>query len=78
MKKESIKFNRGWCFALVNGRLVEIFFDEEHGIYGHCYVKKEEYSKREQRMIHSDIKKYQFLYRKGCYTVKPEEQKNEI
>ena len=41
-----------WSFAIINGRLAEIFFDEMHGkikrrrrikISGHCYVKKEEY-----------------------------------
>jgi hypothetical protein len=70
MGKENIKFNSGWCFALVNKRLAEIYFDEKHGTYGHCYVKREEYSKREQKMIDSDIKKYQFVYRKGYYTDK--------
>lgn len=67
IKKESIKFNDGWCFAIVNGRLSEIHFDKKYGIYAHCYVKREEYNKREQKMIESDIKRYQFVYRKGYY-----------
>jgi len=62
-----IKFNSGWCFAIVNRCLAEIFFDKKYGIYGHCFVKREEYSKREQRMIDSDIGKYQFIYRKKYY-----------
>ena len=67
MKKESLKFNDGWCFAIVNGRLAEIYFDKKYGIYGYCYVKKEDYTKKEQKMINSDIKKCQFTYRKGYY-----------
>lgn len=67
MKKEIIKFNNGWCFAVVNGRLSEIYFDKKYGIYGHCYVKREEYTKKEQKMITADIKKYHFVYRKGYY-----------
>ena len=64
MAKREIKFNNGWCFAVVNGRLAEIHFDKKYGIYGHCYIQREEYSKREQRMINSDIEKYQLIYRK--------------
>jgi len=58
-----------WCFAIVNGRLAEIFFDKKkkNGIWGHCYVKREKYSKAEQKMIDSDIKKCKFTYRKGNY-----------
>lgn len=61
------KFNSGWCFAIVNGRLAEIFFDKKYGIYGHCYVKREEYSKKEHTMIDFDITKHQFIYRKKFY-----------
>lgn len=57
-----------WCFAIVNGRLAEIHFQRKYGIYGHCYVEREEYSKREQKMIDADIKKCRFVYRKGYYT----------
>jgi len=67
MDKKKVKFNDGWCFAIVNGRLAEIYFDKKYGIYGHCYVKKREYTKRERKMIDSDIKKYRFIYRKGYY-----------
>lgn len=56
MGKKDAKFNSGWCFAIVNGRLAEIHFHKKYGIYGHCYVKREEYNKREQKMIGADIK----------------------
>ncbi len=61
------KFNNGWSFAIVNGRLAKIHFDKKYEIWAHCYVKRNEYSKSEQRMIDSDIKKYQFAYRKSYY-----------
>ncbi|MBI2591726.1 MAG: hypothetical protein HYW34_03560 [Candidatus Brennerbacteria bacterium] len=62
------KFNNGWCFAIVNGRLAEIYFQKKYGAYGHCYVKRKKYrSKKEQKMIDADIKKFQFIYRKGYY-----------
>lgn len=66
MKK--VKYNDGWSFAKVNGRLAEIHFDKKYGVYAHCYVNRKEYNgKREQKMIDADIKKYQFIYRKGYY-----------
>lgn len=52
--------------VIVNGRLAEIHFDKKYAI-AHCYVTREEYSKREQKMIDADIKKYRFIYRKGYY-----------
>lgn len=76
--KRKPKFNSGWCFAIVNGRLAEIFFDKKYGIYEHCYVKREEYNKKEQRMIDSDIKKYQFVYRKGYYVDKMRGTKQKV
>ncbi len=68
MKPEKkLKFNDGWCFAIINGRLAEISFHKKYGIYGHCYVRRGEYGKREQKMIDADIKKCRFIYRKGYY-----------
>ncbi|MFA4890171.1 MAG: hypothetical protein WC587_00840 [Candidatus Paceibacterota bacterium] len=67
MKNNSVKFNDGWCFATVNGRLAEIYFDKKRGIFAHCYIDKKEYNKSEQKMIASDIKKYKFVYRNGYY-----------
>jgi len=78
MKKEVTKFNNGWCFAVVNGRLAEIYFDKKYGIFGHCYVEKNDYSKREQRMINSDIKKYQFIYRRKYYIDKKRRIKQRV
>ena len=66
-KKNNIKFNDGWCFAIVNGRLAEIHFKKKYGIWAHAYMKRSEFSKKEQKMIDSDIKKCQFSYRKGYY-----------
>ena len=68
MKKEPIQWNDGWCFAMVNGRLAEISFRKGYGIWGYCYVRREEYTKREQRMIDADIKTCRFTYRKGWFT----------
>lgn len=71
MSTTTIKKNKvdkdGWCFAIVNGRLAEIYFCKKYGIHGHCYVKKEEFSKREQKMIEDDTKKCGFAYRDGFY-----------
>jgi hypothetical protein len=44
-----------WCFALVNNKLSEIFFD--HGkngqplMRGHCYVKIEEYKTKKRKEV---------------------------
>ena len=63
----------GWSFALINGRLAEIFFEREDDekepkMQGHCYVSADEYTtKREKKYIEQDTKKYQFSYRKGVY-----------
>jgi len=67
MQDSKVKFNDGWCFAVVNGRLAEIYFKEKYGIYAHGYIERKEFDKREQKMIDADIRKYQFFYRKGCY-----------
>ena len=50
----------GWCFAKVNNRLAEIFFERKGKklvFYGHCYVDESEYkTKRDKQWINSDIK----------------------
>lgn len=60
-----------WCFAIVNNKLAEIYFDETKKgpkFRGHCYVKKEEYkTKNEQKYIKEDTAKFRFVYRKGGY-----------
>ncbi len=63
-----------WCFALINGKLAEIFFSKKRNtIYmtGHCYVKRGGYkTKREQKMIDSDIKKCQLTYKNKIFSDK--------
>jgi hypothetical protein len=77
MKKKSSRgdIDSAWSFALVNGRLAEVFFKikkEKTIIDGHCLVKREGYTtKYEQRMIDNDTKKYKLTLRKGVYTRQP-------
>lgn len=63
-----------WCFALVNNKLAEIYFDKTKNgptIWGHCYVKKFDYkTKRERRMIKEDTAKAVFVYRNHKYANK--------
>ncbi len=61
-----------WCFAIVNNKLAEIYFDENKDgkpkIFGHCYVKKEEYkTKQEQKWIEQDTKRVKAVYRNKKY-----------
>ncbi|MFH1182707.1 MAG: hypothetical protein V1690_00390 [Candidatus Moraniibacteriota bacterium] len=73
MKRKVSKNENGsmWCFAIVNGKLSEIYFDKNKKgkpeIHSHCYVKRNEYSKKEQKMIDIDIKKHHFTWRNGIY-----------
>ena len=77
--KNNKKFNDGWCFDIVNGRLAEIHFKKGLGIWAHAYVKRSEYkTKVEQKMINVDIKKCVFSYRKGCYYDKIRKIKNKV
>ena len=61
----------GWSFAIVNGKLAEIYFEKIKGklvFNGHCYVKRSEYkTKKEQKYIDQDTKTYNFVFRKGKY-----------
>lgn len=63
--------NMNWCFAIVNGKLAEIFFDRKGGrrvITAHCYVKKSEYkTAREKKWILSNTKKFRFIWRNKKY-----------
>jgi len=60
-----------WCFAIINGKLGEIFFNKSTNgqpkIHSHCNIKREEYSKKAQKMIDTDIAKYRFTYQKGKF-----------
>ena len=62
------KNHDGWCFAIINKRLAEIYFSEKHGIWSHCYVKPEKYTtKQEKKWIKEDTERNQFSFRKGYY-----------
>lgn len=65
---KKVKYNDGWYFAIVNGRLAEIHFNKKYGVYAHGYVERSDFkSNREQKMIDTDIKKYKLTYRNGYY-----------
>lgn len=61
-----------WCFAIVNNRLAEIFFnDKDRQIFSHCYVKMSEYkTKKEKGRIRQDTAKVSLTYRDGKYAKK--------
>ena len=61
-----------WCFAIVNNKLAEIFFDKnkngQNEISAHCYIEKEDYkSKQEQKWIKQDTKRVKLVYRNKKY-----------
>ncbi|MEK7168981.1 MAG: hypothetical protein AAB778_03145 [Patescibacteria group bacterium] len=60
-----------WCFAKVNGKLAEIYFEKKRGkneIYGHFYAKKSEYeTEEEQKWIEEDTEKFNFLFKNNKY-----------
>lgn len=65
-----------WCFAIVNNRLAEIYFDKRKTgsvkITGHCYVRREEFkTKKEQKMIDKDVAKVKVVYRNKKYRLIP-------
>ncbi len=71
--KNPFKGETGWCFAIVNGRLGEIFFDVGggvKGIHGHCYINRDEYNIKERKEIDADIKKHILIYRNKKYSEK--------
>jgi hypothetical protein len=63
-----------WCFAIVNGKLAEIYFDKKNNkskIWGHCYVKTSEFTiKKELNQIKKDTEKFKFVYRNKIYMAK--------
>jgi len=69
MKSKNVKYPdfSGWCFAVLNSKLAEIYFDKKKNVWGHCFVKRSEYTKREQKMIDADIKKVRFVYKNRKY-----------
>ena len=63
-----------WCFAKINGRSGEIYFDKNKNdrvkIIGHCYVKKEEFkTKGELRDFDQETKKFKIIYRNRKYKI---------
>lgn len=61
-----------WCFAKINGRTAEIYFDvgkDKHPkIRGHAYVCPEEFTtKKEQQLLREETERFRFSYRKGAY-----------
>ena len=61
-----------WCFALVNNRLEEIFFDKtpkgKTKILGYYYINRRDYkTKKEQKWIKEDTARVRLTYRKGKY-----------
>jgi hypothetical protein len=68
----------GWCFALVNSRLAEMYFDRvknhQPEIWAHCYVKKEEFkTKTEQKQIAKDIEHLKIVHKNKKYYRKTDE-----
>ena len=64
-----------WCFALINNKLAELFFDKTSKgkvkIQGFCYVDRREYkTQKERRWIKKDTEKVRLIYRKGKYISK--------
>jgi len=61
-----------WAYALVNGRLADIYFEKGKGtkaIFGHGYLDKikSRWSKEDKALMKKDIQKNRFTYRKGKY-----------
>ena len=60
-----------WCFAKVNNKLVEIYFEKSKDklkILGHAYVDSKEYkTKKEQLWIREEATKFKFIFRNGQY-----------
>jgi hypothetical protein len=65
-----------WCFAIVNNRLAEIYFENDDKkkkttVWTHCYVKRNEFTtKKELREIDQDTKRNRFIFRNKKYTRK--------
>lgn len=61
-----------WCFAIVNNKLAEIYFDKTKGnrikIWSHCYINKKDFkTKQEHKWIRDDIKRMKVIYRNKRY-----------
>ena len=62
----------GWCFALVNNRLAEIYVDQsktsQMKIRGHCYVDKSEGQRASMPQTHGKRKLFEVRYLPGLFT----------
>lgn len=47
-KKNNIKCKDGWSFAIVNGRLAEIHFANNFGVWAHAYVKRSSFKTKSE------------------------------
>lgn len=60
-----------WCFAKVNNRLAEIYFERKGNkirFHGHAYVNRSDLrTKKEGKCIDKDVSKYNFVYRNRGY-----------
>ncbi len=61
-----------WCFAIVNGKLSEIYFNKnkkgDMKFIGFCHVNKSDYrTKMEKKYILEDTAKFKFTYRNNVY-----------
>lgn len=60
-----------WCFATVNKKLAEIYFEEKNGkikFLGHCYADEKDFrSKEDKEFIKKDTANLKLVYRKGKY-----------
>ncbi len=69
-----MKDMNNWGFASVNGKLAEIFFERNGNtvcLTGYCYVKRKDYkTKREQKKIADDTKKYRLTYKNKRFSDK--------
>ncbi len=68
-----------WCFAIVNGRLSEIYFEKIKAgkikFIGYCHVNKDEYkTKKEQDYIKHDTAKFRLSYRNNTYKMLTNQQ----
>ena len=61
-----------WCFAKVNSKLAEIYFEKDkkgkNKVFAHCYVDSKDFkSKKEKLWIRNETKKFAFTYKNKKY-----------
>lgn len=69
----------GWCFALINNRLAEIYFYRtktgKSKIWAHAYIRRDKLkTKHEQHLIDVDTKRVKLVYRNKKYHKKKDDQ----